>query len=111
MIKRVSVLTIQYSFAKSQPFQFLVGPNAKPFYIHSALVEQLSKTLGTLVGGDMIEAHEGSARLDDIDESTFLLFTQFAYTGDFKDPKPDVVLSQSDISAGGNRSCWHLGIL
>lgn len=71
------------SIFSSAPFKFLVGSNKKPFTVHSALIAHHSKPLDVLVNGDMLEAKEGCAFLEDIDEGTFLLFSQYAYTGDY----------------------------
>ena len=86
-------IIIDNSFINFPPFHFLVGPASKIFYIHSGLAERLSMTRGTLVGGDMIEPQQGSARSNDIDENTFPRFTEFAYTGGYRNPESHIILS------------------
>ncbi len=54
----------------STSFKFLVGPEKKLFTVHSALVTHHSKPLGVLVNGDMSEAKEGCALLEETDEHT-----------------------------------------
>lgn len=77
------------SIASSPPFTFVVGPEHKEYTIHSALVAQQSPVLNALVNGQMKEAIERRVIWEDIDEETFIRFSQFAYTGDYdkKDPK------------------------
>ncbi len=51
----------------------------------------------------MIEAKREYAVFDDVDEDTFIRFTQFAYTGDYAVAEPDVLLSQSDVGVESDR--------
>jgi hypothetical protein len=67
----------------SKPFEFIVGPEETPCYIHVALVAHFSRTLETLVTGAMKEAKHGTAKLTDIESSTFIRFIEFAYTGSY----------------------------
>ncbi|KIW89627.1 uncharacterized protein Z519_09783 [Cladophialophora bantiana CBS 173.52] len=83
------------SFADSKPFRFLVGPAAKPFYIHAKLATQLSSTMAALVEGSMAEAKRCYAVLEDIDEDTFVRVVQFAYTGDYAVAEPDTPVENS----------------
>lgn len=46
----------------------------------------------------MSEAKEGSALLEDIDEHTFVRFSQYAYTGDYATPDPEILLDASVIA-------------
>ena len=85
------------SFVDSLPFKFLIGPAKRAFYVHSGLIEQHSDTLAALVGGRMVEARERCAHLEDTEEDTFIRFLEFAYTGDYSVPEPDLVLSAADI--------------
>ncbi|KAI0598235.1 hypothetical protein F4775DRAFT_187476 [Biscogniauxia sp. FL1348] len=70
--------------AASKPFRFLVGPDKKAFTMHADLVSHLSKPLAALINGNMKEAREGYAELPEVDEGTFVLFCQFAYTGNYR---------------------------
>ena len=45
----------------------------------------------------MVEAKEGCALLEDIDEQTFVRFSQYAYTGDYVAADPDILLDSSTI--------------
>lgn len=74
------------SFVGSKQFEFLIGPEKTPCYIHLALVARSSKTLDALVTGSMEEAKRGSAQLPDIEPATFIRFTEFAYTGGYSSP-------------------------
>lgn len=69
--------------------------------IHAELVAHHSKPLGKLINGQMIEANEGCAWLEDIDEDTFTRFGQYAYTLDYPVPDPDILLDHSTIAADG----------
>ncbi|KAJ9603941.1 hypothetical protein H2200_011463 [Cladophialophora chaetospira] len=76
------------SFIHSHEFEFLVGPDKKPFYIHADLPGIRSEYFGKLISGKMLEAQERTATLKDIDEGTFLRFTEFVYRGDYTTPAP-----------------------
>ncbi|KIW76344.1 hypothetical protein Z517_11090 [Fonsecaea pedrosoi CBS 271.37] len=86
------------SFVDSEPFKFLVGPTAKPFYMHGGLATKLSDPMAALLGGGMVEAKNRYAVLKDADEDTFVRVIQFAYTGDYAvaEPKSDSVPSTAD---------------
>ncbi|KAI9762719.1 MAG: hypothetical protein M1840_001186 [Geoglossum simile] len=73
----------------SAPFKFLVGPENKPFMVHAALVSHHSRPLDVLMNGEMLEAREGCACLEDVDEETFVRFSQYLYTGDYSATTPD----------------------
>lgn len=47
----------------------------------------------------MSEAQEGCAWLEDIEESTFIRFSQFAYTGDYIAADPEILLDFSNIAS------------
>ena len=85
------------SVLSSLPFRFLVGSDRKLFMVHSALIAHHSEPLGILVNGSMSEAKEGCATLEDVDERTFLRFSQYAYTGDYTAADPDILLDSSTI--------------
>lgn len=70
-------------FTTSPPFQFVVGPEKKVFYLHASLVASLSKALQALVNGHMIEATNQKVEWPDTDEATFARFAQYAYTGKY----------------------------
>lgn len=62
--------------------------------LHSALVARQSRSLNALVNGGMREASERCADWEEVDEQTFVRFSQFAYTGDY-DPAAPVIDSSS----------------
>ena len=59
--------------------------------VHSALIAHHSKPLGVLVNGNMSEAKGGCTLLEDVDEGTFVRFSQYAYTGDYIAADPDII--------------------
>ena len=67
----------------SAPFKFLVGHNKTLFTMHTALITHHSKPFGKPVSGPMLEAKEGCARLEDVDEHAIVRFGQYAYAGDY----------------------------
>ncbi|KAL6252370.1 hypothetical protein RBB50_000088 [Rhinocladiella similis] len=79
------------SFLSSDPFRFLIGPDKKPFHVHSALIAKHSDTLAALVTNGMLESEQRCAVFDDVDEDTFLHFLEFAYTGEYTVPPPQMV--------------------
>ncbi|KAK4065963.1 uncharacterized protein Triagg1_8272 [Trichoderma aggressivum f. europaeum] len=76
------------SITASPPFTFLVGPEQKEHTIHSALVARQSKALNALVNGRMKEATERRAIWGEIDEETFIRFSQYVYTGNYDESEP-----------------------
>ncbi|RFU81820.1 hypothetical protein TARUN_411 [Trichoderma arundinaceum] len=76
------------SITTSPPFTFVVGPDQKEYTIHSALVAQQSKVLNALVNGQMKEAVERRVIWKDVDEETFVHFSQYVYTGDYGNAEP-----------------------
>ncbi len=74
----------------SPVFTFIVGAGHKSFRVHTAIIAHYSLPLSVLVSGPMIEAREGLATLDDVDEGTFARFCQYAYAGDYDTPKAEV---------------------
>ena len=86
------------SVLASTPFKFLIGRSRKLFTVHAALIAHHSKPLDILVNGDMSEAKEGCALLDDVDEYTFVRFSQYAYTGDYVTADSDIVFDSSAIT-------------
>ncbi|KAI9788409.1 MAG: hypothetical protein M1816_006934 [Peltula sp. TS41687] len=89
-----------YRIVGSTPFKFLVGPDRKPFTVHAALVAHHSKPLGALINGGMQESKEGCAVLEDVDEHTFVRFSQYAYTGNYTEAWPANLLGSSGIGTG-----------
>ena len=81
----------------SRPFEFIVGPNEKLFTVHSALVAHYSQPLNALINGHMMESSAGRVTLENVDEATFVRFSEFAYTRDYTPPDPQILLTADDI--------------
>lgn len=91
-------LTRLPSVATSKPFCFSVGPEKREFTMHSALVASQSAALDRLVNGGFKEAQENYAELESVDEETFALFVQYAYTGQYGESAPELEGSASEQS-------------
>jgi hypothetical protein len=72
------------SILRSTFFKFIVGQEKREFFVHSSIVACQSECLEKLVNGDMKEAIERCATLCDVDSDTFVRFSQYAYTGDYR---------------------------
>jgi hypothetical protein len=82
-----TLLTFLSSIFWSRSFKFLVGPDEVPIVVHEKAIANQSTALSTLMRGKMSEGTAGAATWKDVDEETFLRFSQFAYTGDYSVPK------------------------
>ena len=58
----------------------------------------------------MSEAKEGCAWLEDVEESTFIRFSQYAYTGDYIAADPEVLLDASTIALPPSESDFKFDI-
>lgn len=94
------------SIIGSDIFEFVIGPHSKKFSIHGAAISGLSKPLNVLLNGRMREAIEKRVRWPDVDEKTFVRFSQWAYTGDYVTEEPDIVLDYSliEVTSSANRN-------
>ncbi|KAL8844421.1 MAG: hypothetical protein Q9176_001331 [Flavoplaca citrina] len=63
----------------SPPFKFIVEGTA--FYLHAALVSHYSKPLDRMMNGEVSEAQEGYATLEDVEEGTFGRFAEWLNKG------------------------------
>lgn len=63
--------------------------------MHTSVVAHQSPARAALVTGDFKEAIDGSVEWDDIEESTFSSFWQFAYAGNYD--VPDELLTESEV--------------
>jgi hypothetical protein len=77
------------SITSSPPITFVVGPNQEEHTIHSALVAHQSAALNALVNGGMKESIDRRVVWNDVDEEVFIRFSQFVYTGDYDEAKPN----------------------
>ena len=66
--------------------------------LHSGVVTRLSKPLCVLVNGKMKEAQEDCVKWPQVDEKTFIRFSQWAYTGSYLAAEPEIILLLSDIT-------------
>ena len=82
-----------FSIVTSEPSRFLIGSNKKTFTVHVAAITHHSKPLNDLIK----EAKEGCAWLEDVDEYTFIRFSQYAYTGDYVATDHEILLDSSTI--------------
>ncbi|KAK3934239.1 hypothetical protein QBC46DRAFT_359169 [Diplogelasinospora grovesii] len=67
----------------SKTFRFSIGMQKREFAMHSALVSAQCPALSRLVNGEFKEARDFHAELESVNEETFILFAQYAYTGDY----------------------------
>lgn len=87
------------SIISSDIFTFVVGPDGKEYNVHGTAISRLSKPLDVLINGEMREAKEKCVKWPDIDEQTFVRFTQWAYTKTYVTEEPDILLDDSLIGA------------
>lgn len=85
------------SIIVSDIFTFVVGTNGKEYNVHGSAISRLSKPLGVLINGDMREAKEKRVNWPDVDEKTFVRFTQWAYTKTYVTEEPDIFLDPTLI--------------
>lgn len=85
------------SIIGSEIFTFVVGANCKEYKIHGTAISRLSKPLGVLINGEMREAKEKCVKWPDVDEKTFVRFTQWAYQKTYVTEEPDIILDASLI--------------
>ena len=79
-----------YSILASTPFKSLVGRDRRLLTVHSSLIAHHSESLDLLVNEYISEAKVGCALLEDVEEQTFVQFSQYAYTGDYSAADPDI---------------------
>ncbi|KAI3391365.1 hypothetical protein diail_7474 [Diaporthe ilicicola] len=87
---------------RSSIYKFVIGPHSKEFSVHGAAISGLSKPLSVLLNGEMREATEARVEWPDVDEKTFVRFTQWAYTGNYVTEDPDIILDQSLIGTASS---------
>ncbi len=86
-----------YSVSTSTPFRFLVEFDTTIFTVHSTLIVHHSKPLGVLVNGNLSEAKGECALLQDVDEGTFVRFSQYAYTEEYIAAASDILTDSFTI--------------
>ncbi|KAI0012374.1 hypothetical protein F4779DRAFT_62692 [Xylariaceae sp. FL0662B] len=82
--------------AASKPFRILVGADKKEFMMHAELLAHISEPLNALINNNMKESRDGVAEWPEVDEKTFVCFCQFAYTGDYNEPAPELFPATKD---------------
>lgn len=75
---------------RSKVFKFVVGPNKQEFNVHEAVLSRLSKPLRVLLDGPFKEARELRVEWPEVDESTFVRFVEWAYTGTYTVARPRI---------------------
>ncbi|KAF5233577.1 hypothetical protein FANTH_12493 [Fusarium anthophilum] len=95
------------SIAGSDVFTFVVGGDAAEYTIHSALVAKQSPVFNVLVNGTFKEALERRVKWADLEESIFLSFWEFAYTGNYTNPIQEDKKEESDPT---NEELSHWGM-
>ncbi|KAJ5154045.1 uncharacterized protein N7500_009484 [Penicillium coprophilum] len=78
------------SIIHSPSFTFLVGPRHTKLTIQSGLAQHVSKPLHNLMNGPTRESKHRIAVLEEDDVETFVAFCEYAYTGDYKVPRPEI---------------------
>ena len=76
-------MLISMRVLSSPPFRFIIGCDRKEFFLHPKAVSRASAPLGALVDGQMSEAKERCALIEDIGPQTFARVGQYVYTGDY----------------------------
>ncbi|KAH7078310.1 hypothetical protein FB567DRAFT_132339 [Paraphoma chrysanthemicola] len=76
-----------YSILHSKLFTFLIGDEESPIVVHSGAIAALSLPLERLINGPMKEAQENVARLAELEIAEFERVCEFAYRGDYAEPK------------------------
>jgi hypothetical protein len=94
-------LSLQYSSSVSilylKQFTLLISPEKITIVVQAAAISSLSKPLDRLINGDMREAQENCARMQDLKPEDFERICEFAYRGDYTTPTPiDINASESD---------------
>ncbi|KAM3422069.1 hypothetical protein BST61_g2445 [Cercospora zeina] len=83
--------------ATTKPFRFVIGSNATEFFAHPAIIAQHSKPLAKLMNGNMREAREGQARIEEVDENDFARCLEFCYTKDYSAADHAIVLDAASV--------------
>lgn len=77
------------------PFKFIVEDAS--YYVHRELVAQYSAPLDRMMNGEMKEAQDSCATLEDVDKGTFLRFVEFLYDGYYTSAEPITRSGLGDI--------------
>lgn len=88
---------LQCRILQSRVFTFVVGSGEKHYSVHEAAFSQLSEPLNVMLNGSHKEARTTIVDWPDVDDHTFVRFTQWAYTRSYAAEEPDIILDQSSI--------------
>lgn len=75
----------------------MVGSSKKQYSVHAAAFSRLSDPLEVMLNGPHKESQTMRVEWPDVDERTFVRFTQWAYTKSYDTEEPDFILDQSSI--------------
>lgn len=89
---------------QSRIVTFVVGTQKKEYSVHAAALSKLSRPLKVLLDGPFKEANNSRVDWLDVDEKTFVRFTQWAYTRTYVTEEPDIILDQSSVGLPTTRS-------
>ncbi|KAK0617670.1 P-loop containing nucleoside triphosphate hydrolase protein [Immersiella caudata] len=106
------------SLASSKPFFFTIGSNKREFMMHSALVASQSPTFERLVNNtNFKEGQSCRVDLENVEEETFIRFSQFAYTGKYDEGEVEAppvddepVNPPSEPLAPAEDDSWGFGV-
>ncbi|KAJ2906338.1 hypothetical protein MKZ38_002054 [Zalerion maritima] len=73
----------------SKPFRFLVGPEKKEYFVNEEAVRNLSDVFHPMLDGPCEEAKTRTAELDDVTIPSFVRLCEFAYNGNYTNPRPE----------------------
>ncbi len=96
-ITSIADLFRYYSVFISTFFRFLVELDTTIFTIHSTLIVHHSKLLDVLVNENLSKAKRECALLQDVDEDTFVRFSQYAYTEEYIAATSDILTDSFTI--------------
>ena len=96
------------------PFKFIVEDTS--YYVHRELVAQYSAPLERMMNGEMKEAQESCATLEDVEKGTFLRFVEFLYDGYYTPAEPitrsgspeprDLIDDDNDTTIATDITAW-----
>ncbi len=79
-----------YSILASTSFRSLVDRDRRLLTVHSSLIAHHSEFLDLLVNEYISKTKEKCALLKDVEEQTFVQFSQYAYIGDYSAADSDI---------------------
>lgn len=88
-----------HSFIQSDLFTFYIGPEKRPFVVHSRAITATSPVFDKLVNGGLKESQDRCAEFKDVDPATFIRFLEYAYRRDYTIPSwaPDANVAEKNV--------------